>query len=388
MNLRISLILALSSVYAAACVDSEPWGKIVEIPGMFEGLDNLDAWSRSPDGGIVLGGSYWETNLDPAGFWMKKYDTEGNVQIDEILTRTHPAGATGCDRPMYIQQAEDSGFFFAGRTSYHGRQLPNESFVTRYNKDLEIEWDASFPDLHAKVGCHSADGGYVIVTGQPDESMVAMKLDSLGVLEREEPIGSLKIKPMFITPTSDGGYILIGWSRSEQENAAWMVKLDNAVQVEWSLEPWGRSVDSNYALELDSGGFVAWVEQLSDDHFSTESLAFVTADGELEHLKAIDIGLLNRIQKTSDGGFLLLGGAVDGWDWDARLSRLDSSGDLIWMKDFGGSSVDLFNISSAETDDGYILFGCTGVGGIGEFQDKGPRHLCWLIRTDPDGNRY
>jgi len=86
------------------------------------------------------------------------------------------------------------------------------------------------------------------------------------------------------------------------------------------------------------------------------------------------------IRCTSDGGYIIAGttksfGDVDG---DVYLLKIDNSGNLLWQKVYGDSGVE-YGYDLAITENGYIITGMTGSSGAGSGD-------VWLIKTDFNGD--
>jgi hypothetical protein len=78
------------------------------------------------------------------------------------------------------------------------------------------------------------------------------------------------------------------------------------------------------------------------------------------------------VQQTTDGGYIITGET----NRDVWLIKTNSTGNIIWDKNFGGISG---NCVQQTTDDGYIIIGTTGSIGAGQYD-------IWLIKTDTTGN--
>lgn len=89
----------------------------------------------------------------------------------------------------------------------------------------------------------------------------------------------------------------------------------------------------------------------------------------------------NSIQQTSDGGYILTGGAASfgGGNSDFLILKSDSQGNLEWAKTFGGSNLeDAYGVQQT-SDGGYILAGTT--------QSFGAGHYDFLVlKLDTDGS--
>ncbi len=157
-----------------------------------------------------------------------------------------------------------------------------------------------------------------------------------------------------IQQTTDGGYILAGYTSSNDNNASgnnggydmWVVKLDLQGSIQWHKCLGGTSEDR-----------------------------------------------ASSIQQTTDGGYVVAGftmsnnGDVSGNNGykDMWVVKLDSQGNIIWQKCLGGTSHDWANSVKQTTDYGYIVAGYTesidgDVSGNHGYYDM------WVVKLDPQGN--
>jgi hypothetical protein len=86
------------------------------------------------------------------------------------------------------------------------------------------------------------------------------------------------------------------------------------------------------------------------------------------------------VHNTADGGFIL-GGSTTSYgagysDW--WLVRLDSDGDTLWTRTYGGSGDDDFADMRVVPAGGYVL--------CGSKQDEASNTDIWVVRTDDDGD--
>jgi hypothetical protein len=85
------------------------------------------------------------------------------------------------------------------------------------------------------------------------------------------------------------------------------------------------------------------------------------------------------VQQTSDGGFILTGITYSQYDGDIWLIKTDSTGNMIWNKTFGGTLFDFGGCVQQTSDGGFVITGYTSSFGAGGDD-------VWLIKTDSAGN--
>jgi gliding motility-associated-like protein len=90
--------------------------------------------------------------------------------------------------------------------------------------------------------------------------------------------------------------------------------------------------------------------------------------------EALDIGV------TSDGGSIVAGRtSTNSSLWDGFLLRLNSSGDILWAKSFGGSQYDELSKVKQTKDGGFVAIGTTN--SFGSVEEE-----AWMIKTDANGS--
>lgn len=192
-----------------------------------------------------------------------------------------------------------------------------------------------------------------------------------------------------LAPTSDGGFVLAGWTESYSAGSydAWLVKTDAVGTVTWDQTYGGTEWDAAYSVwQTTDGGFV--LAGRTYTYAVGQSDAWlIRTDGTGNQLwhKPFGGALHDRtyeVQQTSDGGYILAGyteskgaGGRDLW-----LIKTDASGTAQWDKTFGGTDDEVGHAVRETPDGGYIVAGYT------ESYGAGPRDA-WLIKTDGSGNR-
>ncbi len=87
----------------------------------------------------------------------------------------------------------------------------------------------------------------------------------------------------------------------------------------------------------------------------------------------------NSIQQTSDGGFIIGGGAssIGAGSSDAWVIKLDSTGNIQWQKSYGGTSSDGGELNKPWMADLYFT---------GNTSSFSTRCQAWLLKLDANGN--
>jgi len=89
---------------------------------------------------------------------------------------------------------------------------------------------------------------------------------------------------------------------------------------------------------------------------------------------------INSIQQTSDGGYIAVGRTSSfGFDYDAFIVKLDSSGNISWSKTIGGTNYDVAYSVQQTSDGGYIV-----IGDITSFETLKSNIL--IVKLDSSGN--
>lgn len=183
-----------------------------------------------------------------------------------------------------------------------------------------------------------------------------VNVDSLGnKLWAKTYGGNHEDEARMIEPTKDGGYIMGGFSNSDDSNIT---------SPHGNLDYW--------IVKISKGGTKQW------EH----------AYGGTGNDYAVDI------KQTSDGGYLVAGytystnGDVVGnhGSGDAWMLKLDKGGSIIWKKCYGGSKDDEINKMALTPDGGCILIGSSGSNDGDVSGNHGGVIDMWIVKLDVNGN--
>ncbi len=291
-----------------------------------------------------------------------------------------------------------------------------------WNTTLGGSWD----DI-AFAGQQTSDGGYIIAgrTGSSQSGDVELthgmddawvvKLDDAGQIVWTAALGGNRDdQASAMQQTSDGGYIVAGYTTSNQSGDVglnhgkadyWVVKLDDAGQIVWTATLGGSGSEYAYAVDqTNDGGYVVagyTASSESDDvglNHGMDDAWVVKLDGtgQIVWTKILGGGgqdYARAVQQTSDEGYVVAGytysiggdvglnhGGCDYW-----VVKLDGSGEIVWTEILGGSGQDYARAVQQTSDGGYVVAGYTA---SSESDDVGLNHGmddAWVVKLDGAG---
>ena len=204
-------------------------------------------------------------------FGSFKIDASGNIQWQNTI------GGSGDDYGLTTKPTSDGGYIVLGASDSNisGDKTENsrgglDYWILKLDSSGNITWQHTYggaqPDFEA-FGEQTSDGGY-IVGGYSDSNISGdktdpsngqrdfwiLKLDSNGDIVWQNSIGGSMVDEVLMTSqTTDGGYIIGGFSNSpasgdKSENSAgmrdyWIVKLNSSGNVQWENTIGGNDND-------------------------------------------------------------------------------------------------------------------------------------------------
>ena len=324
-------------------------------------------------------------------------------------------GGSSDDVGSYVQQTNDSGYVIAGSTSSYGADAPyswlikvqsrGDLWLIKTDPDGNKEWDRTFGGLGKDLGfCvqQTKDGGFII-TGAKKSFWVlvnyavwVIKTDPEGKEEWERTFGGFGEGVGFSTQqTTDGGYIIAGYTTYAEGQKAWLIKVDPNGDKEWDVALGRKDTEAASVQQTTDGGYILTGYTTSFGAGKEDVLLAKTdSRGAVEWVKYFggpntDLGL--AVQETKDGGYIITGstesfGAGKGDVW---LIKTNSTGIKEWDRTFGGPNYDLGASVQQTKDGGYIITGYTtsteSPKGNSQLFNAASVSRVWLVKTDSQG---
>jgi hypothetical protein len=364
------LLVLLSNLFATAQSPTVEWQKCAGGSAYDFGY----SIATTSDGGTITTGYTESTNGDvtlnhgAGDCWVVKQNSTGAIQWQRTF------GGSAMDYGYSIQQTADGGYIIAGYTE-------------STNGDISVQ--------HGNGDCW------------------ILKLDVNGTIEWQKTIGgSMFDNGQSIQQTGDGGYILAGYSTSNDGDITgthgagdcMLVKMDVSGNIIWINCYGGSAYDyGQFVSATSDGGYIisAYTQSADGD------VSGACGNGDSWIIKTDAFGAIlwqhtyggtsydysQSITQCSDGTYLATGytesndhdvsgnhGGGDCW-----VFRLDAGGALLWQRSLGSSCND-YGYSVKQTSDGNVLAAGYSECGDGDVTSNHGNYDSWILHLDISGN--
>jgi len=425
----LTAILLLSILTTQAQAPTIEWQK------SFGGSGDDRAYSikQTSDGGYIVAGYSYSNDGDVNGnygyadYWIVKLNANGDT------TWTKSYGGLYVDYAYSISQTNDGGYIVAGTTSstdgdISGNNGQNDYWILKLNAIGDTLWTKCLGGSRNESAysiSQISDGGYIIAgfsssndgdvsgnngnVGNADYWIV--KLNEIGdTLWTKCLGGSNGDYANYISQTSDGGYIVAGYSYSNDGYVSgnhgqydyWIVKIDAIGDTLWTKCLGGSRNETTKSISQtsDGGYIVAGFSNSSDGDVSVNKdssdawIVKLNATGDTLWTKCLggsDHDYAWSIKQTTDGGYIIAGfsssndGDVSGnhGNSDYWIVKLNAIGDTLWTKCLGGSNSDDARSINQTSDGGYIVAGISR-SNDGDVSGNHGGSDYWIVKLSPD----
>ncbi|MBI3519348.1 MAG: T9SS type A sorting domain-containing protein, partial [Bacteroidetes bacterium] len=344
---------------------NQQWGKYL-FTGV--GVCGVSDIQQTSDNGYIAAGSDFTTSTDSIGnhgirdFMVTKLNNSGTPQWIKCL------GGTNNEEASSIQQTSDGGYIVAGYTGSNDVQVSGlhaylDYWVVKLDGSGNISWQKVLGGGnydYATSVIQTSDGGYIVagysgskdgdVTGThwggSDNDVWVVKLNASGAITWQKSYGgSGDDQCNSIQQTSDGGYIIAGTTTSNDGNVT---------------GKHGTSYSNNdyWVIKIDNTGNLSWQKCLG----GTGSGTGAGSGNDIAY----------SVKQTTDGGYVVSGTVSSGTATndditgyhgntgsDYWIVKLDNTGNISWQKCLGGTGTEDARTIVQTADGGYIVTGTT-----------------------------
>ncbi|MBI5774163.1 MAG: immunoglobulin domain-containing protein, partial [Verrucomicrobia bacterium] len=294
-------------------------------------------------------------------------------------------GGTSNDSVNVIIRTSDGGYLLGGGSGsgITGNKTTaglggTDGWVVKVDSSGNKVWDVTLGGTSNEVVqslSEASNGGYFIgllsssgISGNKTSTNYGgsdywvVKLNTNGAIVWDKNYGTISDDSLYaVARTTDGGCVVGGYAYAgatgNRTNAGiqnldfWMLKLDASGNREWERSYGGTGHDLLYSMQqTPDGGYI-----LGGDSGSG-------ADGN-----------------KSTAGF----GSDDFW-----VVKLDSNGDKVWDKSYGGTATDQTPRVATTADGGYIFAGKTQSGATGNKTTPAyGSYDIWIVKVDSSGTK-
>ncbi len=356
-------------------------------------------------------------------FWILKVNGKGIMLWQKTL------GGSGDDVATAVQQTTDGGFIVAGYSeSTDGDVTGNNGcydfWVVKLTSSGSIQWQKSFGGKrydYAKSVRQTSDGGYIVagytnsnnadVSGNHgNDDYWVIKLNSTGSITWKQCFGGSDYdQASSVRQTKDGGYILSGYSRSQDGQLTdnkggydyWIIKLNSAGTLSWQTNLGGNSDDLAYAVEQTTdGGYIiggytySSTGQVQENHGGADYwIVKLNSSGQTTWKKTYG-GSANdfaySIAQTVEGGYVINGYTASsdsdlshnsGYN-DYWIVKIGDTGMMQWQKDYGATNNEIAYGVQQLADGGFVMSGSSD-SNSGKVKNNHGDYDYWIVRLNP-----
>jgi hypothetical protein len=309
--------------------------------------------------------------------------------------------------------------------------------VVKASNDGDIQWQKAYgTDAWESPGGLSGnidftdDAGYVLLgstsPSKPDSpsssvGSLVVRLDSEGNIVWQKKLGKEEhvCRLSAIRRTDDGEYVATGYigpttpvDGGRADTDAWIVRLGGDGSLKWERSYGGNLPDgARYVIQTDDGGFLfvgettrpsgqvsageLWVVKLAADG----SVSWAKSYGEPMELEPGQFGaeIGYSVFETGQGGYTVVGttrsfGVGGGARGDIWMIELDSRGNVLWQKAYGGVCLEAPPVAIRLNSGGYLVGPNTtsfypreGAAIDRDSCGKQGIHNIWLVAIDDGG---
>ncbi|MCP4582001.1 MAG: hypothetical protein GY839_10305 [candidate division Zixibacteria bacterium] len=305
---------------------------------------------QTNDAGFLLIGTT-DTETNEEDIYLVKLNSDG----DSLWTRTY--GDYSIDKGYDAFETNEGDFIIVGNSYSYGNEM--QVYIILTDSIGDINWFRTYGGEHDDyaLDIEKDSNGDFILTGYTrdidtqNRDLLIIKVnpngDSLWATIHGEDSRDVGISTK---ATPDGGYIVNGstWSYGSSGGSDfWLIKFNDQDEQIWN-NTYGTTL-TEHSKDFDitaDGGYIlvgsTWSQEKQHDFYIVKT----DSAGNLQWSQSFGGNLddhANGIKEGIDGEYLIIGGTRNfgAGSTDLYITKLTSSGDVIWTKTYGDSHQDV-----------------------------------------------
>jgi hypothetical protein len=354
-----------------------------------EGYDEARSIYQTTDGGYIVAGTSGSYPSGNSDVFLLKIDSVGAIQWFKF------PGGSDLQAGYSVQQTSDGGFIVAGLTNA-GDFGGYDVYLMKTDINGDSLWSKTYGGTDWDFGYsveETTDNGFIIggttYSFGKGEQMYLVKTDANGDTLWTRNYGGVGLeRANCVTQTTDGGYVLTGYTSSygAGQKDVYILKTDASGDSLW-VKTYGNTEDDEgtYIEETMDGGFILSAirtDPATERHFMNYIKTNVDGSQQWQQVFSAAVGDdVYVIHQRPDGGYSAAGSAGVGAGMkDYFFVNLDGSGNPQGsVRTYGGSKNDIAHSMIRCPGNGFILAGET------ESYGDGSKEI-YLLKIDSLGN--
>ncbi|UCC43965.1 MAG: T9SS type A sorting domain-containing protein [Candidatus Zixiibacteriota bacterium] len=298
----------------------------------------------------------------------------GTVEAQQLAWETNYGGQYN-ESGYACQRTSDSGYVVLGSTYSFGAG-DHDVYLLRLTAYGDTLFSRTYGGPETDYGYDvlpTSDGGFVITgmtrsAGSGKGDVYLLKVDSVGTVIFEKTYGGPeRDEGRSVRRAPDGGLIIAGTTASfgAGYDDVYLLKVDQAGNLQWSRTYGGTGGESGSAVRVTPDGGYAVIGSTGSFGEGYSSIYLIRTDSNGDSVWARTYGGTRAdfgysLEPTLDSGFALIGWTTSygaGYS-DVFLLKIDSAGYQEWQNTFGGD-LDERGYSVQQAADGSFVIGGT-----------------------------
>jgi hypothetical protein len=338
-KIRMAGVLMLTALFAIVSegVAQETTTTFKKIIGA-QRIETVRDLEICENGDFLMAGMSTSYSQGDSDVYVLRTDQYGS----EVWKKTY--GGFNHELMYSVDRTGDGNYILSGFTNSFGAGS-YDAYVMKINGKGDVLWSKTYGSANAdfaREACPTSDGGYIVTgyscrdTASNNFDAFLLKIDGSGNQQWMKYYGGSKFESSFsVKQTSDGGYVFYGNTYSS-----------------------GAGDADFYLVKTDASGAKMWEKVMGGTAHEEGQYVHVNSDGTL---------MVTGDQQSNTAG-----------DFDVSVKKLDANGSPVWSKLYGGVQKDVSKMVLPTSDGGYIVSAVTRSFGIREPD-------FWLVKIDGNG---